>query len=78
MKAFRKVRMLKIHFSSANIQHSALFTVGRLRPDRFPRRLSTMDVEYASLPGRQVSRLHVEDPFLPRNLNCVLSPENED
>lgn len=37
-----------------------------------------LDPEYAALPGRQASRIHVEDPFLPRNLNCVLWPENED
>ena len=43
-----------------------------------PRRLSASDAEYSTLPGRQANRLHVEDPFLPRNLNCVLSPENEE
>ena len=55
---------------------------GRWRGDGFgllsKRRLWTADPEYAHLPGKHVSRLHVEDPFLPRNLNCVLNPENED
>ena len=31
-----------------------------------------------NLPGRQAQRLHVEDPFLPRNLNCVLSTDKEE
>ncbi|CAK9110943.1 UTP:RNA uridylyltransferase 1, partial [Durusdinium trenchii] len=44
---------------------------------RTGRRLMVLDPEYAALPGRQASRIHVEDPFLPRNLNCVLWPENE-
>ena len=42
------------------------------------RRMNAADPEYANLPGRQVHRLHVEDPFISRNLNCVLSPENEE
>lgn len=45
---------------------------------RTGRRMNAADVEYANLPGRQVHRLHVEDPFISRNLNCVLSPENEE
>lgn len=40
--------------------------------------MSASDADYSTLPGRQANRLHVEDPFLPRNLNCVLSPENEE
>eukprot|EP00930_Biecheleria_cincta_P004489 TRINITY_DN10539_c0_g3_i1.p1 TRINITY_DN10539_c0_g3~~TRINITY_DN10539_c0_g3_i1.p1 ORF type:complete len:555 (+),score=63.40 TRINITY_DN10539_c0_g3_i1:108-1667(+) len=35
------------------------------------------DEHFAGLPGRTAKRLHVEDPFLPRNLNCVLSAQNE-
>lgn len=45
---------------------------------RTGRRMNAADPEYANLPGRQVHRLHVEDPFISRNLNCVLSPENEE
>ena len=45
---------------------------------RTGRRMSASDADYSTLPGRQANRLHVEDPFLPRNLNCVLSPENEE
>ena len=44
----------------------------------FARQLNAADAEYNLLPGRQVHRLHVEDPFIARNLNCVLSPENEE
>lgn len=45
---------------------------------RTGRRMNAADPEYAKLAGRQVHRLHVEDPFISRNLNCVLSPENEE
>jgi len=42
------------------------------------RRLATNGLDFAMLPGRLTSRLHIEDPFLlARNLNCVLSLENE-
>eukprot|EP00930_Biecheleria_cincta_P004488 TRINITY_DN10539_c0_g2_i1.p1 TRINITY_DN10539_c0_g2~~TRINITY_DN10539_c0_g2_i1.p1 ORF type:complete len:558 (+),score=66.35 TRINITY_DN10539_c0_g2_i1:120-1676(+) len=40
-------------------------------------RSKASDEQFAALPGRTAKRLHVEDPFLPRNLNCVLSAENE-
>eukprot|EP00440_Ansanella_granifera_P011671 gb/GFBE01012675.1/.p1 GENE.gb/GFBE01012675.1/~~gb/GFBE01012675.1/.p1 ORF type:complete len:573 (+),score=103.84 gb/GFBE01012675.1/:1-1719(+) len=40
-------------------------------------RLAAHDLSFSSLPGITAQRLHIEDPFLPRNLNCVLSPENE-
>eukprot|EP00931_Biecheleriopsis_adriatica_P024960 TRINITY_DN15442_c0_g1_i1.p1 TRINITY_DN15442_c0_g1~~TRINITY_DN15442_c0_g1_i1.p1 ORF type:complete len:538 (+),score=101.50 TRINITY_DN15442_c0_g1_i1:209-1822(+) len=41
------------------------------------KRMAATDELFQDLPGRMVARLHIEDPFLPRNLNCVLNPENE-
>lgn len=40
-------------------------------------RCQASNEHFGSLPGRTTNRLHVEDPFLSRNLNCVLSVENE-
>lgn len=45
---------------------------------RIGRRYSSSEVPYQQLQSRSVKRLHIEDPFLlSRNLNCVLSFENE-
>eukprot|EP00440_Ansanella_granifera_P060860 gb/GFBE01065970.1/.p1 GENE.gb/GFBE01065970.1/~~gb/GFBE01065970.1/.p1 ORF type:complete len:559 (+),score=112.21 gb/GFBE01065970.1/:1-1677(+) len=44
---------------------------------RCGRRLFASNGIFAALPGTTSERLHVEDPFLPRNLNCVLRLENE-
>jgi hypothetical protein len=42
------------------------------------RRTATWDVDHMNLRGRRLQRLHVADPFLTdRNLNCVLSTEQE-
>ena len=45
---------------------------------RVGRRKLGSDPDFLNLPGRQAQRLHVEDPFLPRNLNCVLSTDKEE
>lgn len=45
---------------------------------RVGRRKLGSDTDFMNLPGRQAQRLHVEDPFLPRNLNCVLSTDKEE
>eukprot|EP00931_Biecheleriopsis_adriatica_P115930 TRINITY_DN91666_c0_g1_i1.p1 TRINITY_DN91666_c0_g1~~TRINITY_DN91666_c0_g1_i1.p1 ORF type:complete len:557 (+),score=80.93 TRINITY_DN91666_c0_g1_i1:166-1836(+) len=41
------------------------------------KRITVTDPRFLDLPGKTVARLHIEDPFLPRNLNCVLNIENE-
>lgn len=46
---------------------------------RLGRRTPALDPEFASLRGRHLPRLHVEDPFLTgRNLNCVLGTAQEE
>ncbi|CAE8683223.1 unnamed protein product [Polarella glacialis] len=45
---------------------------------RLGRRSQPRELDFQLLPGRLGHRLHIEDPFLlARNLNCVLTPENE-
>ncbi|CAE8610280.1 unnamed protein product [Polarella glacialis] len=45
---------------------------------RLGQRVQPREPAFKSLPGRLGQRLHIEDPFLlARNLNCVLTPENE-
>lgn len=45
---------------------------------RFGRRIRATDSSFRNLPGRNMSRLHIEDPFLEgRNLNCTLGSEQE-
>ncbi|CAE8710582.1 unnamed protein product [Polarella glacialis] len=45
---------------------------------RLGQRVQPRELAFQSLPGRLGQRLHIEDPFLlARNLNCVLTPENE-
>ncbi|CAE8710583.1 unnamed protein product, partial [Polarella glacialis] len=45
---------------------------------RLGQRVQPHEPAFQSLPGRLGQRLHIEDPFLlARNLNCVLTPENE-
>eukprot|EP00930_Biecheleria_cincta_P101486 TRINITY_DN93135_c0_g1_i1.p1 TRINITY_DN93135_c0_g1~~TRINITY_DN93135_c0_g1_i1.p1 ORF type:complete len:538 (-),score=65.97 TRINITY_DN93135_c0_g1_i1:349-1869(-) len=44
---------------------------------RLGRRAKAHEPVFASLPARNTRRLHVEDPFLPRNLNCVLDKDKE-
>ena len=45
---------------------------------RLGHRKMSSDPDFVSLPRREVPRLHVEDPFLPRNLNCVLGTDKEE
>lgn len=44
---------------------------------RLGRRAKASEQVFMNLPGRHTQRLHVEDPFLPRNLNCVLLMDKE-
>lgn len=45
---------------------------------RTGRRNLISDPIFSGLPGREAERLHLEDPFLSRNLNCVLTTPNEE